>query len=177
MYLSAQSIRRLHEHLKSVGSFLFDPFVERSKSHGMTYGLGPAGYDVRVEFDKEGIIEEVVLKPGDTLLASTIEKFHIPSNYVIEIKDKSTWARNFLTVQNTVGEPGWTGYLTLELINHNKRHRFRFWKNKNIKLKRGMPIAQIMFAPLDEHSELSYERITGKYQNQPRGPVEAILEK
>ena len=31
------------------------------------------------------------------------------------VHDKSTWARRGLVVQNTVIEPGWHGYLTIEV--------------------------------------------------------------
>lgn len=165
MYLSAQSIRKLQQNLEKQGNFLFYPFVERELFNGMTYGLGPAGYDVRVEFDDKGTVDFVTLKPYDCILASTIEKMYIPNDLVVEVKDKSTWARRFVTVQNTVAEPGWTGFLTLEIINHSK---------VPVTIVRGSPIAQIMFAKLDEPSEMSYDKLYGKYQNQRRGPVGPI---
>ena len=38
--LSGQTIRRMG---------VFTPFFERTVHNGMTYGLGPAGYDVRID--------------------------------------------------------------------------------------------------------------------------------
>ena len=68
-------------------------------------------------------------------------------------------------VHNTVIEPGWNGYLTLEL----KMHALRFKR-----IKRGTAIAQVVFHRLEEPAEQPY---TGKYQNQAPGPQKAILEK
>jgi dCTP deaminase len=69
-----------------------------------------------------------------------------------------------VAVQNTVIEPGWCGYLTLELTNNT---------DTAITLEKGQPIAQILFELLDEPTEMAYQ---GKYQNQPNRPVAAIKE-
>lgn len=148
MILSAQSIR-------SRG--IFTPFFERTKAHGMTYGLGPAGYDVRVA-------ERLSLAPGAAVLASTIEHFEMPDDVLGKVADKSTWARQFLAVQNTIIEPGWRGVLTLELSNHGER-----W----IEIFPGMPIAQIILHSLDQPTNQPY---AGKYQDQASGAVAAIFE-
>lgn len=84
----------------------------------------------------------------------------MPKNVVGIVHDKSTWARRGLAVQNTVIEPGWRGFLTLELTNHG---------SVPIKIERAMPIAQIVFHFTDEET-VGYE---GKYQDQERGPQEA----
>lgn len=144
---------------------IFEPFAERTKHNGMTFGVGPAGYDVRVEFDEDGLAYEMVLNPGQFMLASTIERFTMPTNLLGIVHDKSTWARMGLAVQNTVIEPGWCGWLTLELTNHG---------TEPLIIKRGDPIAQIVFHYLDSPASVAYD---GKYQNQKRGPVRPILEK
>ena len=145
--LSAQYIRRRR---------IFTPFHERTVAHGMTFGLGPAGYDVR-------IAEDMHLRPGDFALASTMEHFAIPDDVLAIVHDKSTWARRGLCVQNTVAEPGWRGFLTLELTNHGAG---------TITIRTGMPIAQIVLHRLDEPTEQPY---AGKYQDQRAGSVPAIL--
>ena len=150
MILSAQSIRKRG---------IFTPFCERTKAMGMTYGLGPAGYDVR-------IAETITLPPGGAVLASTLEHFDMPRDVLGKVADKSTWARKFLAVQNTIIEPGWRGYLTLELSNHSI--------NETLHLLPGMPIAQIILHLLDQPTENPYE---GKYQDQRAGAVAAILER
>lgn len=137
---------------------LIEPWSVRTKVHGMTYGVGPAGYDVRID-------QEVILAPYDFVLASTMEKFNMPTDLLGQVCDKSTWARRGLCVQNTIIEPGWSGYLTLELTNHTSD-----W----ISIHQGMPICQIIFFCLMKPTMSPYD---GKYQNQEARPVEAILER
>lgn len=147
--LSAQSIRKIKP---------IRPFFERTVNNGMTFGLSPAGYDVR-------IAESRILKPGEFRLASSVEQFHMPNNILAYVKDKSSWARKGLCVQNTVIESGWSGYLTLELTNHSQ---------ESIYIQSLSPIAQIIFHWLDQLTEQPYN---GKYQNQAAGPQQAIEEK
>ncbi len=145
--LSAQTLR----YIKPV-----TPFFERTlhELSGTTYGLSACGYDVRLD-------QDVLLPPDGFQLASTVEQFTMPRDVVGIVHDKSSWARRGLAVQNTVIEPGWCGYLTLELTNHSKNA---------IALHRGTPIAQILFHALDQETDSPY---TGKYQNQERGPQSA----
>lgn len=149
MILSAQSIRR------RVG--MVTPFHEKTIFEGMSYGLTGAGYDIR-------IAQDVTVHSWCGVLASSIEHFRLPADIQGRLCDKSTWARRMLAVQNTVLEPGWHGFLTLELSNHSA---------EPIHIKRGSPIAQLVFHLLDEPTDLPY---IGKYQGQAEGPQAAILE-
>jgi dCTP deaminase len=148
MILSAQGIRTVRP---------IKPFYEQTVINGMSYGLSHAGYDVR-------IAQDLWLKSGEFSLASTIEKFDIPNDLIAMVHDKSTWARCGLSLFNTVIEPGWKGFLTLELVNHSEYL---------LRIKSGSPIAQIVFMRLEEPTENPY---SGKCQNQPFGPVPAIME-
>ena len=150
--LSGQSIVK-----RCLTEGLISPFHYRSKAYGLTFGCGPAGYDIRVA-------EDIVLGKQGFRLASTIEYFSMPKDLIGTVRDKSTWARRGLAVQNTVIEPGWAGYLTLELTNHGL---------DELNIKQGTPIAQIIFELLDQPTDSPYE---GKYQNQSAGPQPAILE-
>lgn len=134
-----------------------DPFCERTVLHGMSYGVGAAGYDVRVA-------ESVLLLPGAFALASTMERFEMPDDVLGIVHDKSSWARKGIAAQNTVIEPGWRGFLTLELTNHG---------NETILILGGSPIAQIIFHRLEEPADAPY---SGKYQDQERGPQAARYE-
>lgn len=156
MILSAQTIRAY-----CAQGQLVKPFYERTAYRGKTFGLSAAGYDVRVEFRVGNMI---CIEPGGFFLAATMEHFYMPTNILGIVHDKSSWARRGITVQNTVIEPGWRGYLTLELTNHS---------DENVVLEAGMPIAQIVFHFLDYPTVQPY---TGKYQDQKRGPQEAIDE-
>jgi len=153
MILSAQSIR----HRCLLKPAMIEPFCERDKTGGMSYGLSSCGYDIR-------IAEHINLEPGGFALGSTIEMFRIPKDVTAVVHDKSSWGRKGLAVQNTVLEPGWEGFLTIELSNHSK-----LW----ISIVQGMPIAQLIFHKLDHTTEQPY---TGKYQNQEPGPQEARYE-
>ena len=132
------------------------PFVERGLFNGMSYGLSAAGYDIRIDRD-------VTLAAGCFTLASTLERFFIPLDVMAIVHDKSSWARRGIMVQNTVFEPGWHGYATLELTNHNAAGAAIF-------IPAGAPIAQLVFHQLAAPTELPY---VGKYQNQGRGPQQA----
>ena len=137
------------------------------KVHGTSYGLGEAGYDIRIK-------QEVVFKPmtmgpeiwidgqpeyGRFRLASAIEEFDMPADLVGVVHDKSTWARQGLSVFNTVIEPGFKGGLTLELVFHG---------NMELIIPSGSGIAQVIFSTLAH--DAWYE---GKYNGQSTDPVPA----
>lgn len=126
----------------------------KGRSNGVSYGLAEAGYDIRIK-------QSVTLHPFKRFsLASSIEHFNMPNDHVAIVHDKSTWARRGLSVFNTVIEPGWRGYLTLELVYH------RWWP---LHIPAGAGIAQVLFHRVSEPA--SYN---GKYQNQADRPVSAI---
>ena len=156
--LSAQSIRLRCLPLLSDDPKMVQPFHERTKHKGRTFGLSSCGYDIR-------IAETLWLWPVYGRLASSMEYFHMPDDVYAEVKDKSTNARLFRFVQNTVIEPGWRGYLTLELT------RDRPWP---VRIEAGTPIAQIIFHKLDYPTEQVYR---GKYQDQRAGAQRPILER
>ena len=125
--------------------------------HGVSHGLSFAGYDIRIR-------QSVTMSPENRFtLASTVERFQMPANLVGIVHDKSTWARQALSVFNTVIEPGWHGdALTLELVYHG---------NGELHIPEGAGIAQILFHRIEEPAQYS-----GKYQWQSADPVAAIFE-
>jgi dCTP deaminase len=142
-----------------------DMINEKRREHGVSWGLSEAGYDIRVKQDIEfaagGLwIDGMWVGDGNFTLASAIEKFQMPHNLVGIVHDKSTWARQGLSVFNTVIENGWCGFLTLELVYHGK---------KTLHIPAGAGIAQVVF-----HETSRFASYDGKYQNQPDRPVEAI---
>ena len=149
MILPAQEIRRRG---------IFTPFHERSVIRGRSFGLSSAGYDVRVR-------ESLRLWPGDFVLASTLEHFNIPGDLVAYVKDKSTWIREGINVHNTCAEPGWRGFLTLEIKNVG---------HKQIWIEAGDPIAQIILHQMLAPTEQPYG--SGKYQDQQSGAQPARYE-
>lgn len=147
---------------------------QKHRLHGVSYGLAEAGYDIRLKQDilflpRENIIS---LRDGPTIykesagrfvLASAMEEFDMPDDLVGVVHDKSTWARQGVSVFNTVIEPGWKGFLTLEIVFHGQ---------ERVRLPAGAGIAQVLFHKLFEPA--AYE---GKYQNQADKPVESKWEK
>lgn len=123
----------------------------------MSYGLSSAGYDIRS-------IATISVPAGGFILAGAMEMFKLRGDIIGFVHDKSTWARRGLVVQNTVLEPGWKGFLTLELTNHSQ---------EEVTVNEGDPIAQIVFHWLDDMTMQPY---FGKYQNQEQGPQQARFE-
>ena len=163
--LSAQTLRRYSIE----GRAIISPLEKASQdSRGNTRGLGPCGVDVTL--DVKSYPHETCdhagnpaarLAPGMFLLISACERFQIPDDVVGIVHDKSSMARRGVAVQNTVLEPGWRGYVTLEITNHGSEILY---------LRHGDAIAQVIFHRLDEPTELPY---VGKYQDQERGPQRA----
>lgn len=153
--------------------FLAQPIVDmvphKKSAEGTSYGLGEAGYDIRIKqdvsfFTKGSLGPQVMVdgkcQEGRFALASAIEEFQMPRNMTGIVHDKSTWARKGLSVFNTVIEPGWNGFLTLELVYHG---------SEILHIKAGSGIAQVLF-----HQNAEYAQYTGKYQNQRDEPVAAL---
>lgn len=147
-------------------------YTKKHRFEGTSFGLTEAGYDIRVNqsmvfvpMDGRGQIMEIQgegerVKNGRFTLASAMEEFQMPKDLVGVVHDKSTWARKGLSVFNTVIEPGWNGFLTLEFVFHG---------NEPVTILKGQGIAQVLFTRLEEDGDYG----DGKYQNQEDRPVEA----
>lgn len=142
----------------------------KNRENGVSWGLSEAGYDIRIKQDvifhpenaveKAGVWVDGRYSMGRFVIASAVEQFHMPPELVGVVHDKSTWARRGLSVFNTVIEPGWCGFLTLELVYHGRQV---------LHIPAGTGIAQVVF-----HRTTDKASYDGKYQGQPDRPVEAI---
>lgn len=158
-----------------------DMVPEKVVAHGMTYGLGEAGYDIRIKqeirfypvnrdpelfkkFRVMSITDGSFTKDdeGRFTLASAIEEFQMPTHLLGRVCDKSSWARKGLSVFNTVIEPGWNGFLTLELVHHG---------NTELIIPAGAPIAQVIFEEVKNPAQYN-----GKYQSQSSEPTPSKYE-
>ena len=129
-------------------------YQSKFRAHGVSHGMSEAGYDIRIK-------QTVILHPLRRFaLASTIERFEMPENLVAIVHDKSTWARRGLSVFNTVIEPGWSGWLTIELVYHGLFP---------LRIPAGAGIAQVIFHQIAVPASYA----GGKYDNQPNHPVRA----
>jgi len=145
----------------------------KQKEHGVSWGLSEAGYDIRIKQDihfkpnqffqmqMDCSVNGVITRGTKFTLASAIEEFDMPDCLVAIVHDKSTWARQGLSVFNTVIEPGWKGWLTLELVYHG---------NTELIIPAGSGIAQVIF-----HRTSNKVKYEGRYQNQSDEPTPAKM--
>ena len=81
--------------------------------------------------------DEFRIKPGEFILATTIEWLELPNNIVGELSGKSSWGRRGLKIENAgFVDPGFKGNLTLEILNEG---------SAPVIIKKGEPICQIEF--------------------------------
>lgn len=97
-----------------------------------------------------------LLKPGQFVLACTIEAFHLPDDIAAQFMLKSSRARSGLEhLMAGYCDPGWHGsVLTLELHNSRQLHSVALWP--------GMKIGQMVFLQMAGIPQRSYA-ITGRY--------------
>ena len=109
--------------------------------------------------------EAFILHPGEFVLGATRERVALPDDLVARLEGKSSLGRLGLLIHSTAGyvDPGWDGYLTLELSNV---------ANLPITIYPGMRIGQISFFRLTTAAEHPYGSgaAGSKYQGQ-RGPT------
>ena len=108
--------------------------------------------------------EPFILHPGEFVLGSTLERVAVPVDLVARLEGKSSLGRLGLLIHSTAGyvDPGWDGYLTLELSNV---------ANLPITIYPGMKIGQISFFQLSTPAGTPYGAGgRNRYQGQ-RGPT------
>ncbi len=179
---------------------IFFPFVgqkTRTLENGtkaLSYGLGHAGYDIRLspkgmvildnqtliqdiedtgmapvldvkDFDEEAMVEAPLIEEQGSsffilpalsyALGVSIELISMPKNVMGLCFGKSTYARQGTIINVTPIEPGWSGHLTICMVNP-LLVPVRVYANEGI--------VQVVLAPLSEDVAQSYG--DGKYQNQ-----------
>lgn len=87
-------------------------------------------------------------------LGFAVERLRVPSDMVVNCIGKSTYARAGLIVNVTPAEPGWRGYLTLEISNSSPADTLVY---------ADAGIAQLQFLQGRRHCDMPYD---GKYQDQ-----------
>ncbi|MCG8351640.1 MAG: dCTP deaminase [Chloroflexales bacterium] len=159
---------------------MIEPFVDGQIRTGViSYGLSSYGYDMRVadEFKVFMNVFNVVVDPKDFsprsfvdikadycdippnsfALARSMEYFRIPRRILCIVMGKSSYARCGIVVNVTPLEPGWEGYVTIEISNTTPLPA-RIYANEGI--------GQVIFLESDEDCEVSYADKRGKYQQQ-----------
>ncbi len=160
---------------------MIEPFVDKQARDGViSYGLSSYGYDMRVanefkvftnvysaivdpkNFSPESFVDVMtddvcVVPPNSFALARSVEYFRIPRSVLTLCVGKSTYARTGIVTNVTPFEPGWEGYVTLEISNTTPLPA-KIYANEGI--------AQVLFFEGDEECEVSYADKKGKYQGQ-----------
>ncbi len=159
---------------------MIHPFVaSQVRENVISYGLSSYGYDVRIadeykiftnlnstivdpkSFDAKSFVDyrgaECIIPPNSFALGRTVEYFKIPRQVMTICVGKSTYARCGIITNVTPLEPGWEGYVTLEISNTTPLPA---------RIYSGEGIAQILFFESDEECLASYSDKKGKYQGQ-----------
>ncbi len=156
----------------------------------ISYGLSSCGYDIRLSpiecFIVRGPVDPknttintkrplalitdetgtyYIVPPMTYVLGVSLERFVMPDNVCGTATGKSTYARSGLIVNITPLEPGWSGYLTLELFNAG---------SEPLKMYANEGIAQLQFQRVIGCA-VPYSQRNGKYMNQDCLPVMAKL--
>ncbi|NPB07058.1 MAG: dCTP deaminase [Aquificae bacterium] len=163
MILSDGSIKELIKK----GELVVEPFDERQvQCSSLDLRLG----DEVLVFEGDGAIdvkrpvegvrkvrygEELVIRPKEFVLATTLEFIKLPAYLTAFVEGRSSLGRLGLFIENAGWvDAGFEGQLTLELYNANR---------VPIKLYRGMRVCQLVFARLDAPPARPY---AGKYKGQ-----------
>lgn len=159
---------------------MIDPFVDGQVRDGViSYGLSSYGYDVRIadeykiftnlnstivdpkHFDSKSFVDFqgdiCIVPPNSFALGRTVEYLRIPRKILTICVGKSTYARCGIITNVTPLEPGWEGYVTLEISNTTPLPA---------RIYSGEGIAQLLFFESDEECSQSYSDKKGKYQRQ-----------
>lgn len=165
---------------------MISDFQEHTSGNGIiSYGLSSYGYDMRVSnqfkifnastgrltvvdpkrYDKDSMIDYecdprgvCVIPPNSFALATSIERFRMPTNVLGLCLGKSTYARAGIVTNFTPFEPGWEGQVTIEISNTTPLPAIIY---------AGEGIAQVLFFEA-QACEVDYatRKGGGKYQGQ-----------
>jgi dCTP deaminase len=112
--------------------------------------------------------DKLWLHPGQFILGATLEFVRIPPHLAAYVLGRSSWGRVGLLVATAIFvQPGFSGCLTLELVNHGE---------SPIALYPGCRIAQLVVHSLPSSTEHYYGRDDDKYVG-PTGPQVSHLAK
>ena len=105
--------------------------------------------------------ESIKIKPGELLLALTLEEVIMPSNLAAQVQGKSTLARYGLAVHITSPHihPCWRGQVTLELYNHGPNE---------LEFSPGEPVCQLIFFKVSKPVRKEVAKVLSRYIGQKK---------
>lgn len=110
--------------------------------------------------------QNLAIAPGEQIITCSKQKYKMPVDYFGLVQTKGTLARLFVSTTCNDGqvEPGFEGYITLEIVNHSP------W---TIELPVGSDIAQMYLIKCSSPAQSGYN---GRYANIAKeGPAVAIF--
>ena len=140
----------------------FDPALVNPASLDVRLGdtllIESAVDDVMVRFPLGDYFTQedpYLLRPGQFVLAHTIETFNLPDDIAAQFMLKSSRAREGIEhLMAGYADPGFHGVMTLELVNSRQLHPVALWP--------GMKIGQMVFHQMAGIPQRSYA-VTGRY--------------
>jgi len=172
-------IRKMAKEQKMIEPFVDHLVREIDGEKIVSFGLSSYGYDLRVArkfkvftnlynslvdpkaFSENAFVDvegdACIIPPNSFALACSVEYFRIPRNVLTLCIGKSTYARCGIIVNVTPFEPGWEGYVTLEISNTTPLPA---------KIYADEGLAQVLFYEGAEACEVSYAERKGKYMGQ-----------
>jgi dCTP deaminase len=109
----------------------------------------------------------LVLHPGHLVLGCTLEFVRLPNDIGGQVLSRSSWGRIGLVVATAVTmQPGWTGMITLELVNQGALP---------ITLYPGLRVAQLVLWRAARSTEYPYGALSEDKYKAPLGPQRSRL--
>ena len=99
--------------------FRLDNEVGRHKDMGPDFVMDP--YDeatIRSGYELEKDVDKIVIGAKEQVLLTTKEQISVPDDLVGFVELRSTWARHGLSMPPTIIDAGFSGTITLEVVNN-----------------------------------------------------------
>lgn len=174
-------IRKMAKEKGMIVPFV-DGLINKAKEPNqpiVSFGLSSYGYDLRVStefkvftnvhntivdpknFQANSFVDietdVCIVPPNSFALARSVEKIKVPDDVMVICLGKSTYARCGIIVNVTPFEPGWEGYVTLEISNTTPLPA-KIYANEGL--------VQALFFQSSDACEVTYAMRKGKYMNQ-----------
>lgn len=159
---------------------MIDPFIDHKVKEGLSYGLEPFGYSIRLgnifkvygdtvkvidPLEKQDMVEIIadsyILQPQTLVLGVSLEYFRLPLTVSMMLDGKSSYYRTGIRLNCTLADAGWHGNYTIAITNNG---------DLPVKLHAYKGIGQALFFQGEEPLSV----YTGKYNGTTK-PTEAIM--
>lgn len=179
MIIIENNLTQLAEQYSICDKLLVDDYSLKIQMGHSFYGINHENINKKIIYgshpdpsifysDKKEIEQNLTLKPGDKVITCSKHRYSMPLDYFGLVQTKGTLARLFVQATCNDGqiEPGFIGFITLEIINMSP------W---TIEIPVGSDIAQLYLIKCSSAAEQAYN---GRYSDGAKlGPTIAIFKK